>query len=180
VAASLLGLAGYGLFHYVNSRKLTAVAVQYAEAEKAPPAEALGKWEKVLAERPPGNISPLAQIQIGHILGNENKWAEAGQAFLKSSEASDKNLRMVGELAWAISLENAKDFPKAMEAYRKISLQEKNPFRHEAQLGMARAHLALGQTGEAEMILYQLISTKSEAEPGVRAAALNELVGMKL
>ena len=113
-------------------------------------------------------------------MGKQDKWNEAAQSFFQSSQAPDPVLKLVGQLAYATALENAKDCGKAIEVYQAIAGSETNPFRYDGQLGMARCQLASGQPGEAETILYQLISNKSEASPAVKAAAVNELVAMKL
>ena len=180
VALCLVGLAGLGIYRYRTSQKLTAIADQYTAAEKASGGEDLKQWEQILNEKPPRSMAHVVAIQIASILGKQDKWLEAAQSYFKSSQAPDPALKLVGQLAYATSLENAKECGKAMEVYKAIADAEKNPFRYDGQLGMARCQLASGQAGEAEMILYQLISNKSEAGPAVKAAAVSELVAMKL
>lgn len=180
VAVCLVGLAAFGIYRYRTSQKLTAIADQYAAAAQSPGGGDLSQWETLLKEKPPRSMTHVIAIQIGAILGSQNKWPEAAQSYLESSQAPDPTLKLVGQLAYATSLENAKDCAKAMGVYKSIADSENNPFRYDGQLGIARCQLAAGQTGEAETILYQLISNTSEATPAVKAAAISELVGLKL
>ena len=180
VALCLVGLAALGIYRYQTSKKLTAIADQYTSAEKAAGGEDLKQWEQILKEKPPRSMAHVVAIQIASILGKQEKWTEAAQSFFQSSQAPDPVLKLVGQLAYATALENAKDCGKAMEVYKAIADSETNPFRYDGQLGMARCQLAAGQPGEAETILYQLISNQSEASPAVKSAAVSELVAMKL
>ncbi len=180
VAAGLLALAGLGIYRTYVSKKLASVAVEYTAAEKAPATDALSLWQKVLQKHPPRGVGHLAQFQIGGIEAGQGRWAQAAQAFQQGASSREKVLSSVGGIAEAVSLENAKDCPKAAAIYERISREEKNPFRFDAQLGMARCYLVSNRANDAETILFELISTKSVATPAVKSAALNELIALKL
>jgi tetratricopeptide (TPR) repeat protein len=180
VAAAVLGLGIYGLYRIKVSRDIQKFSIDYMEAEKAPSDKSLELWKKFAEMKPPAQLPELIVLQIGGNYVSAKDWSEAAKAFQSNGNSSSKILRMLSQLAYAGSLENAKQYSQAFEAYQKISQDMGNPFQEEGRLGQARCLSGMGKDSDAETILIQLIAKGSEAPQSVKAAALNKLIAMKL
>jgi len=180
IVAVIVAFSGYGIYQYILGKKLNTIAVDYTRAEAVTGDAGFTLWEDLLKKNPPGSLKNLVAIQIANIQAQGKKWPEAADSFALSSQSVSKILKSVGDLATAISLENAKLCDRALPIYERLSKMEGDPLRWEGNLGQARCLIETGKSDEAQVVLLQLIANNSSATPAVKSAALTKLEVMKL
>ena len=180
IAAFILALAGYGVYLFQLDSQYDKLASSYYQAEQAKDDKALETWVNFLKLNPPARLTEIANIQLGGIEAKNNRWREASEYFQKASGSTSPILRSLAELAWATSLENAKDYTKAKELYQKMANGDSLSFKNEAKLGLARCLVELNQKDEAKKLLEELTAKDSSADPSLQSAALAKLLAMKL
>ena len=179
IILGVLAFGAYGYYLHRQSGQVRKFATLYGEAVSAPKGEALQVWEKIDTKNPPLSLRQVIAIQIGGIFSQEDKWKDAGQAYLRAADSQDELIRYLGQWARAIALENANNLDEASVVYEKIAVDEGNPYRDYARLGQARVLAAKGQAPEAEAILNQLIQEGKESPQAVQASAITQLLAMK-
>jgi hypothetical protein len=180
LAAGALAFAGYGIYLYWQNHQVEEFAVLYSDASQAPAADALKRWEDLAGKNPPLRLDDVVFLQIGGILSGNSEWKKAAEEFSRTGDSPSPLLKYLGQLAGATALENSGDFNGALEAYQRLSQEVGSPFQYQAKFGMARCFGAMGQAAEAETILFQLIAGDSGAPQGIKLAAQNRLIVMKL
>ena len=180
VLAAVVAFGVYGIYLYRQNVQVKKFATLYDQGVNAPPEKALEVWEEIEENDPPLQLQEVVAIQIGGIFSSRDQWEKAAVQFERASDSSSKILKYLGQLARAVSLENAKKLDEALAEYKKISNDKENPLKDYGRLGMARIFAIQGKSGEAEAILFQLASNDSEAPKAVKGAALNQLLAMKV
>lgn len=175
---SVVAIAGY-LFIDMSAQSssndialaLEAVEDAYTEwmdaEEKTDSAELIASYEKIQADFSGTYADIRAAVQIGNILFEEGRYAEAGEKYLAAGEGFDPSYLTSSALIRAgISFENADNTEKAVSAYS--ALVEKHD---ETSVDVPRALFSLARLSEstgdyptAASFYEQLVDSYTESD----------------
>ncbi len=176
----VLAFGCYGLYLYYQGYRVREFASLYQQAQKDTGQKGLQVWEELLHKSPPLDLREIIHLQMGGIYSQELKWDSAAQQFGEAGQSRSQVLGPLGQFAHGVALENAGAYEKALVAFQNLSQEKDSPLKEFARLGMARCLLQMGKKQEAEPILMSMIGANSDVPAGVKSAALNTLLVLRL
>ncbi len=178
--ALVLAFACYGLYLYYQGYRVREFASLYQEAQRDANQKGLQVWEELLHKSPPLDLRAVIHLQMGGAYAQDSKWDSSAQQFGEAGQSRSQVLSPLGQFAEGVALENAGAYEKALVAFQNLSQTKDSPLKEFARLGMARCLLQMGKKQEAESILTSMVAVNSDAPAGVKNAALNTLLSVRL
>jgi predicted negative regulator of RcsB-dependent stress response len=132
----------------------------------SPPDEAVAEIERYLARFGKTPFGMEARLILAEVLLDAGRTQDAIAALRQVAPAFGDPLAVQATYLLAVSYEQAEDWDAAIGVYRDLSARAEMTFqRREATEGLARAHLAKGDTASAIAAYQSLIDQFEEGEP---------------
>lgn len=161
-----------GVWYFVQQRSsnLLEASAQLEQVQQAaaisPPDEAVAEIERYLARFGSTPYGMEARLVLAEVLLEAGRADEAITALSVVAPGFGDPLAIQATYLLASAYEQAEDWDRAIAVYRDLSSRaEMNFQRREATEGLARAHLAKGETAAAIVAYESLIAQFEEGEP---------------
>ncbi len=163
-------LVGGGIYYY-NQR---TAQLQQAEVELqviqrtlafVEPSEGLQQLREFVAQYSGTPHATEARLALAELLLEENRPQEAVDTLSEVAPSYRDPLRLQATILLAVALEEAEDWPRAIEVYGELA--ERAEFSHQrrdAAEGLARSHLAQGDTAAAAAAYQRALEELDEGD----------------
>ncbi|MFW5905161.1 MAG: tetratricopeptide repeat protein, partial [bacterium] len=162
-------LIGGGLFSFVNQQRETRAqaAGELEEIQQtlaaAEPSEATGQLRDFLAQYAGTPYAVEARLVLAELLLEEGRASDAVTTLTEVAPSFRDPLRLQATILLAAAYEEAEDWEAAADVYGELRERAEFAFqRRDAAEGLARAHLARGDTTAAASVYREVLAELEE------------------
>ncbi len=170
IVVLLVLLVGGGIYYY-NQR---AAQLQQAEVELqaiqrtvafVEPSQGIQQLREFVAQFGGTPHAIEARLALAEILLEEDRAEEAVEILDEVAPSYRDPLRLQATILLAVALEEAEDWPRAIEVYRELADRAEFSYqRRDAAEGLARSHLAQGDTAAAAEAYERALDELAEGD----------------
>lgn len=157
-------LLGGGLFYFMNQQRQerAAAAAELETIQQSMPfadrEELTGDLRDFLARYGGTPYAVEARLVLGEILLEQGSTSEAISTLSEVAPSFRDPLRLQATILLAVAYEEAEEWDDAADVYGQLREEAEFPYqRHDAAEGLARVHLAQGDTSAAVEVYRQLL-----------------------